>query len=74
MAYAVRKDVLALETDPKQTIIIIIGNNQWISHTDTVSDTLTDLQYSTCMMSSSCARVWLWHVDQYACLIILRTT
>lgn len=32
MAYAVRKDVLALETDPKQTIIII-GNNQWISHT-----------------------------------------
>lgn len=33
MAYAVRKDVLALETDPKQKTIIIIGNNQWISHT-----------------------------------------
>lgn len=33
MAYAVRKDVLALETDPKQTIIIIGNNNQWISHT-----------------------------------------
>lgn len=45
MAYAVRKDVLALETDPKQAIIIIgnIINGSPILYT--VSDTLTDLQY-----------------------------